>query len=205
LRVNIMLRRIFGTPEYLAEIEERSRARIRQADAAHKKHEQNKKVFDEIAEKVLNPEIKSKWQERIRQAINYFEDKKVDTALSDYFMQRDIDPLRNIDVIYLMLAMAHDDHLQLNFIITHELKKMNPELFCWGNYIFYCREGRLPLFWEHIKRDLNTGIDLASTKPSETKQNASSWKNCISNFFWTLYEKTLKIVVDAVMEKVWPK
>ena len=27
----------------------------------------------------------------------------------------------------------------------------------------------------------------------------------ISNFFWKLYEKTLKVIVDAVLERCWPK
>jgi hypothetical protein len=152
--------------------EERSRARIRQADAAQKRSEQRSEMFEEIAKEIINPEIKSKWQDKIRQAIKYFEDKKLDTALWDYFIEakRDEDPLRNINVIYLLLAMAHDDHLQMNFIITDELKKTNPALFCSGNTMFYLVSGaRLPLFWEHIKRDLNIGIDLASTKQNGKK------------------------------------
>jgi hypothetical protein len=49
------------------------------------------------------------------------------------------------------------------------------------------------------REDHLQNANLASTKPAETKQNTSSWKK----FFWTLYEKTLKIVVDAVLEKKW--
>jgi len=44
--------------------------------------------------------------------------------------------------------------------------------------------------------------DLARTKPAKTKQKTSSLKSWASNFFWTLYEKTLKIVIDAVLEKM---
>jgi len=51
-----------------------------------------------------------------------------------------------------------------------------------------------------MKKLIESQADLA-----ETKRNTSSWKDWIGNFFWTLYEKTLKIVVDAVMERWWPK
>jgi hypothetical protein len=68
---------------------------------------------------------------------------------------------------------------------------------------------------EHLKilRDLDN--DLAAIEGSErykieeqkqyqTGENATL-KSKIKDFLWTLYEKTLKVVVDAVLEKMWPK
>ena len=41
--------------------------------------------------------------------------------------------------------------------------------------------------------------------PAETEQNSAPTKGSRNgNFFWKLYEKTLKVIVDAVLEKVWP-
>ncbi len=48
--------------------------------------------------------------------------------------------------------------------------------------------------------------DLAKLNPAETEQNAVPVKGSkVGNFFWKLYEKTLKVIVDAVLEKWWPK
>jgi hypothetical protein len=53
-----------------------------------------------------------------------------------------------------------------------------------------------------IPQEQNDGkVDL----PNETEQNASTAKGrWISNFLWKLYEKTLKVIVDAVLERRWP-
>jgi hypothetical protein len=43
-------------------------------------------------------------------------------------------------------------------------------------------------------------------KPAETKQKAAPAKRRrIGTWLWTLYEKTLKVIVDAVLERMWPK
>lgn len=43
-------------------------------------------------------------------------------------------------------------------------------------------------------------------KPAETEQNATSAKGWgIGAFLWKLYEKTLKVIVDAILEKMWHK
>ncbi|MFZ0035237.1 MAG: hypothetical protein WAK60_09670 [Sedimentisphaerales bacterium] len=41
-------------------------------------------------------------------------------------------------------------------------------------------------------------------RDTETEGNATL-KSKIKDFLWTLYEKTLKVIVDAVMERIWPK
>lgn len=45
--------------------------------------------------------------------------------------------------------------------------------------------------------------DIKNQQPAETGGNATL-KSKIKDFLWTLYEKTLKVVVDAVMERWWP-
>jgi hypothetical protein len=53
---------------------------------------------------------------------------------------------------------------------------------------------------------LTLKADLASLKLEETKQDTTSSKGgWIGNFFWKFYEKTLKVIIDAVLEKWWPK
>jgi len=44
--------------------------------------------------------------------------------------------------------------------------------------------------------------ELISEKPAETKQNATPAKLERESWLWKLYEKTLKVIVDAVLEKV---
>jgi hypothetical protein len=45
--------------------------------------------------------------------------------------------------------------------------------------------------------------DVLTEKPAETEQKTVCAK--IKAGFWNLYEVTLKVIVDAVMERVWPK
>jgi hypothetical protein len=44
-----------------------------------------------------------------------------------------------------------------------------------------------------------------SEKPAETEQNATPAKPERESWWLKLYEKTLKVIVDAVLERVWPK
>lgn len=47
--------------------------------------------------------------------------------------------------------------------------------------------------------------ELITHKPAEKEQNTPSAKFLgIKAFIWKLYEKTLKVIVDAVLEKLWP-
>jgi hypothetical protein len=62
------------------------------------------------------------------------------------------------------------------------------------------KKSQICIAFEHVK------ADLAKLKPEEKKQSAASAKGgLIGIFFWKLYEKTLKGVVDSVLEKMWPK
>lgn len=45
-------------------------------------------------------------------------------------------------------------------------------------------------------------VRILSNKPAETEQKTAP-KSKIKVFFWTLYEKTLKVIVDVVVEKMW--
>ena len=67
-----------------------------------------------------------------------------------------------------------------------------------SKYEYQIEENPAPAAIRHIE------ADLTSTKPSETKQNAS-WMSCVSNFFWKLYEKTLKAFFDSLLGKYGPK
>jgi len=45
--------------------------------------------------------------------------------------------------------------------------------------------------------------ELSSEKPAETGQNAAPAKDDKESLWLVLYEKTLKVIVDAVLEKLW--
>lgn len=48
--------------------------------------------------------------------------------------------------------------------------------------------------------------ELVNKEPAVTGENASPAKYWgIGDWFWKLYEKTLKVIVDAVMERMWSK
>ncbi|MBN1804209.1 MAG: hypothetical protein JW837_03055 [Sedimentisphaerales bacterium] len=57
-------------------------------------------------------------------------------------------------------------------------------------------------FLDKCKDEVIRGIKQA--EPEQNTKPAKRWRK-ISNFFWKLYEKTLKVIVDAVLEKFWPK
>lgn len=131
-----------------------------------KDNTQNQSVAEQIEETVKIITNKTKWQGKIREAVEFFKYKKPD--LIAYFQERDIDPTNNICVLYLFLALLHDDLLRMNYIITDELKNLSPDLFSWTNYNAYWGEARSPLFWGHVKQDLETGkenIHSAKSKP----------------------------------------
>ncbi len=47
--------------------------------------------------------------------------------------------------------------------------------------------------------------DIASEKPTDTEPNTTPAKPERESWYWKLYEKTLKVIVDAVMERLLPK
>jgi hypothetical protein len=58
------------------------------------------------------------------------------------------------------------------------------------------------------KQPANSGKagDPKNQQPAESGRNATPAKYWgIGDWFWKLYEKTLKVIVDAVFERWWPK
>jgi hypothetical protein len=60
--------------------------------------------------------------------------------------------------------------------------------------------------WDTVVRKFDICVSSGEQQelPVEAVGNATL-KSKIKDFFWTLYEKTLKVIVDAVMERLWPK
>ena len=56
----------------------------------------------------------------------------------------------------------------------------------------------IQLALEHVK------TDLAGKQPPEPEQDTTPAKHRES-WLWRLYEKTLKVIIDAVLERLWPK
>ena len=51
----------------------------------------------------------------------------------------------------------------------------------------------------------NAREELRSEKPAEIGRNTTPAKLERESWYWKLYEKTLKVIVDAVMERLLPK
>lgn len=58
--------------------------------------------------------------------------------------------------------------------------------------------------WDTVVQKLNLYMNSGNQeeKPAETKQNATPAKAERESWLWKLYEKTLKVVFDSVLEKV---
>jgi len=50
----------------------------------------------------------------------------------------------------------------------------------------------------NVKRNLYEKVDRTNQNTVPAKPERESW-------WWKLYERTLKVVVDAILEKLWPK
>ncbi len=57
---------------------------------------------------------------------------------------------------------------------------------------------------EHVKVDL-AEKHSRHEKPAETEEKATLAKSERESWLWKLYEKTLKVIFDAVLERMWPK
>lgn len=55
--------------------------------------------------------------------------------------------------------------------------------------------------WAKLKAEK----ELESEKPAETEQDIAPAKRERESWLLRLYEKTLKVIVDAVLERVWPR
>jgi hypothetical protein len=65
------------------------------------------------------------------------------------------------------------------------------------------RRFRLSIDSGQEQKNVKAGDEIKST--AETEKITDVKRNRISNFFWKLYEKTLKVIVDAVLERYGPK
>ena len=62
------------------------------------------------------------------------------------------------------------------------------------------------LTWREILAHLEVYLhSQKAEQPAATEQNATPAKPERENWLWKLYEKTLKVIVDTVLDRVWPK
>ena len=61
--------------------------------------------------------------------------------------------------------------------------------------------------WERVVARFNMCMNSGNqaNKPAETGRGATTGKRQRESWLWRLYEKTLKVIIDAVLERVWPK
>jgi len=75
-----------------------------------------------------------------------------------------------------------------------------------GGQLNYASEDGETRCMDSLINEFETVKQNLQAKSAGTGQNASPAKSGrLGNFFWKLYEKTLKVVVDAVLEKIFPK
>jgi len=62
------------------------------------------------------------------------------------------------------------------------------------------------LTWNQILDHLEVYLhSQKAEQAAETERNTTPLKRQRESWLWRLYEKTLKVIVDAVLERVWPK
>lgn len=72
-------------------------------------------------------------------------------------------------------------------------------------------KGHTKGFAERLAKKIQHIVEMArealiSEKPAETEQDTTpGGSGKIGIWLWKLYQKTLKVVVDALLERVWPK
>jgi hypothetical protein len=95
-------------------------------------------------------------------------------------------------------------------ILLSRCEKIISERKFYNNLDFSDIELMLEWHKEHLKIPRDLDSDLAAIENSERykieEQKAAPTKGgWMGHFFWKLYEKTLKVIVDAVLERCWPK
>ncbi len=181
-------------------------------DDEGKKQENMLETAKKVDELVRSPTIMQHWRQKITSTFERQEVRNVKNSVEvDNVLWKWLDNLNldtHIDVLYTLLAFCHDDWLRINRIVTNEHKEQSPLLCEYPNRCIYRRRGIpqvLDVFLSYVKRDIEVKTDL-DLKPAETGQKTTHAKYWgIGDWFWKLYEKTLKVIVDAVLEKMWPK
>jgi hypothetical protein len=111
-----------------------------------------------------------------------------------------ISSIQNNDVIRRKIDKIENESKDLQDIVSDMIK--NPAN---NNYIKVT---------EHLDNlidrcnELPNDLASLSDKPasdSKAEETEHAKGSCVGNFFWKLYEKTLKVIVDAVLERWWPK
>ncbi|MGD0572804.1 MAG: hypothetical protein ABSB11_07250 [Sedimentisphaerales bacterium] len=114
----------------------------------------NLEIAKQIDKLVMNPTNMEKWRDKVREAFNLF--KTVEKPDLFKFLLGN-DPLENIETLYLLLALCHDDILHMNLIITDDLKKMNVVLCAYPQCATYAMQRisiRMDIYLNHVSQDL---------------------------------------------------
>ena len=84
---------------------------------------------------------------------------------------------------------------------THKVGNLDVSLEV--NNEIECAIKRVEDDFKHKRQGAEKNGDVKAENKRRGKIPASGGR--VGNFFWKLYEKTLKVFVDGVLEKVWPK
>ncbi len=98
---------------------------------------------------------------------------------------------------YIILASIHDNILPEVERIDNGTLPEEADYFIWNTLNeFYDSQQRRVLIEQALER-------VKAETPTETERNATPAKPEKESWLWKLYEKTLKVIVDAVLGRVW--
>lgn len=101
---------------------------------------------------------------------------------------------------YIILASVHDNMLpEVEKIDNSILLEQTAHQIWTSLHEFYDSQRKRVFIEQAFKR-------VKAEKPAETERNNVPSKGSrIGAWLWKLYEKSLKVIVDAFLERVWPK
>jgi hypothetical protein len=173
-------------------------------------------VADRIDEIVMNPVNMERWRNRVKQTL----DPRGGIRTSNDLLDRLLESVQDKDVglYYTVLAFCHDDFDRSTMypILTKEIKALNPKMCTYPEICVYQVRGidrSLNKYLRYVEKDLGKFAgdlgeegETRNSKPGETGRDVGpgvfGW---IKGWLWKLYEKTLKVVVEAILERYWPK
>ena len=188
----------------------------------HKEREQDQTQWKSELRKAYETALdhKEHWQQRVREAIalvkqwyqDYFiEGKEVQQPPFPYMEDPHfrIPNAKDLSWMYWVLGMKFEEIFGISkALIPDDVQTEMVDL--WPHIEKPIFSKVLPAsledfktYWGYVARDI---ADLAAEKSAETEQKAiPTRRSKIGAWLWKLYEKTLKVVFDAILDKMWPK
>ena len=126
------------------------------------------KIAEAVDKLVMDPTNMQLWRNQVKNMLKRVEDAESSDVWIGLLI--DIDPNKDIAVLYTILAFCHDDHLRMNCIFTDKIKAINPKLCTHPNICVYMTRGldrMLDIYLRYVARDLNSRNKRSTTNGGE--------------------------------------